>query len=824
MATLDQVQQEWNKYRVWNQLFKDYESARKAQKRRINTWDYDQKDVAKAFEWWANYNKKSSSEVQSAAKSVKNRNISKNRPAVETLASSWKNTNNKWSTSSDGPTWNVIDPTENQDQWTVAEAPMADQTTQWDMWWGQWAGPQKSSWANTWWQQALAWGNMITKGQSWSSWQWWSGPSKSSAYGWATAGPWWVPMVENTTSVGNTLPNSDANIKNETAQNVAGEMIEQESVNNIAPEQQTWIFASADSDFWNKFWQPAIEQEQSVPWYMSERNKVIAKELMLEKPAMKYLSNEARINMIIEDIVQRQWQEIDPNILDRYESTAENINNMITQNVPPYTANDYFNMMLRWDMEWDVSQMNSNNPSFKAAKNRYNNLKKYSSMDTTWLSSAIKSWNLTPWSVAWNDLINKGMWEVLNKANVMYETNMTSNIYDTVVDNIFGFDPDVALAVQKMWWLDLGTGLEAVLTTKLLTTLTDDQYTTFGAYLAQDQDVQSAKAAAKESEDKLNELWQKIEDFADDIKATVVERWWEATWDPFLEAYISEKTKPFLSEWKALNSQYRNEMSALELASDNAKVAFESAQYNREMKMKWYQLVLSMLQQQNANKAAADKMAYDVAKDERDWQYKVAKDQRDYELDLAKFNLSARWKWWWGVTAPQDILKWIYNGTLSSKNILNEKTLSALWLDNIPPSQQIATITNAMIWTYLTKDSSYSDINNVISGIKSTFDKEVDSQEILDIMNSSLWPQKTMNYTLSSDWRKTIFWDEMEVNEESIATIASTLSSIGNITQSDANIEKLYDKLADRWNEEFADMVIDAMWVDKQKKWRQVWK
>lgn len=169
----------------------------------------------------------------------------------------------------------------------------------------------------------------------------------------------------------------------------------------------------------------------------------------------------------------------------------------------------------------------------------------------------------------------------------------------------------------------------------------EDQLPTLATYLAADPEVQQSKAAARKSEEALNKLSEEINSFSDDIKTTVVERGGEATGDPFLEAYIQEKTKPFVKRWETLNSQYRNEIAKLDNASENAKLAFEIKEYNKNLEIKGYEFVLDSLYKQNQAKAAQEQAAYEMAKDERDFAYKVGKDERDYALDLAKFKLSA---------------------------------------------------------------------------------------------------------------------------------------------------------------------------------------
>ena len=127
---------------------------------------------------------------------------------------------------------------------------------------------------------------------------------------------------------------------------------------------------------------------------MNERNKVIASQLMLSNPNMKSMSDATRKQSIIEDIVRRQGKELDPAIMDWYQNTANTINNLITRQIPPYTSNDFFGMMLKGESVSEEMTENNQNPSYMNAKSRFNNLKTFSSMNVNDLANQIKSGRL----------------------------------------------------------------------------------------------------------------------------------------------------------------------------------------------------------------------------------------------------------------------------------------------------------------------------------------------------------------------------------------------------------------------------------------------
>lgn len=818
--TLPTISQQGNSWSFNNQLFSSRDAAVKAQNRWINTTWRKPPTIAQSVNIAQNQLGWDNQQISNALNTTQQKVAwtQQDPQKMQTLNAAAQHFGNlakqEWQQQSvqQNP-WPIGDVQDPAIQWAGGQQ-MQEQQEPWSTLQGStWVNPQQSSWSWLWW----SWQTLWTQVQN----QWWSGTTvvtwgNAASMGWAAMWPWWVPMIANTTAIWDTIPNNNAGIQNQSAQNAQWAAAEQNAINNIASQKDAGLFNSPDSTFWNKFGNPAIEQESQLPWYMNERNKVIAQQLMLKNPNMKFMSNEARINAIIQEVVERQWWSIDPSIMDWYQRTAENINNLITQNIPPYTANDFFNMMLNGKLEWPATSLNANNPSFKAAKQRYDNLTKYSAMDANGLSWAMRNWELTPWSVTWNDLINKGMGEVLNKANAMFQTNMSNNIYNSVMNSIFSFDPDVAMAMQEMWWLDLWTWLEWVVSAKILATMTENDYPTFWAYLAQDDDVQRARLAARTTEDKLVELGEQIENFADDVKATVVEKWWQATWDPFLEAYIQEKTQPFLKTWKTLNSQYRNEISALELASENAKISWESLQYQREMKLKWYQFVLGLLEKQNAKKTEQQKAAYDKAKDERDFAFKVADSDRKFGLDMAKFQYTmakdARGWSWTSAKSQLDILQGIYNGTLSSSAILNKKTLESFGMDTIPRADQVNTFSYAMFSNYLEPSSSYKEINTVMQSLQKAFGNDLKANDALQIMRSSLWWQKTLNYVLNDWWK---FIDPTnKATTTQIATSLLAATGWGNIT----NTQPLYDALLKNLSKNDAVDVLDLMWLQAPKK------
>lgn len=830
MAT--QIVKEGNNFRVWSQVFSSESAAQKALKRvstsQIQTgkvkiptisqsiqvaaknW-MSATDIAKkanqAADKWDTYEQNQWADAQAKIQSLRNIwAMADNINAQDNMEDGAPTT--EWPQGVDPLNDSVTAEPQELDPNTWLPIESSTASSWWQIAWWSGAG---------WWSGGAMWGNQ----NQWSSGAsgWWSNAGSTALWMWQVAWGWAV-MAANDSQIGMIIPNANAPIENQAASNAAWAAMDQNNINKIKDNPNLWLANSPDSDFWNKFWNPAVDQEWQLPWYMNERNKVVASSLMLKNPNMKAMSDSERKNLIIQDIIQRQWQALDPTIIDRYNTTATNINNLITREIPPYTSNDFFSMLLKGQNISASMAENQTNPSYVSAKTRYDNLQKFSSMNTSQMSDAIKSGALTKGTVLWNDLLDKGMWQIMNDAYSAYTTNMSWNIVNKVLSDILDFDPDVSLALQASGDLDLWTNLETAISLKILQTMKEDQLPTLATYLAADPEVQQSKAAARKSEEALNKLSEEINSFSDDIKTTVVERGGEATGDPFLEAYIQEKTKPFVKRWETLNSQYRNEIAKLDNASENAKLAFEIKEYNKNLEIKGYEFVLDSLYKQNQAKAAQEQAAYEMAKDERDFAYKVGKDERDYALDLAKFKLSAaKWGGWsgWSSVNPESILKGIYNGTLSTSSILNSKTLTSLWLSDMSRADQVNTITDAMLRTYVNKDSSYDEIDTVLWSLSKAFGKDLSTDTMLSYVNKATSPTKALNSFLKSNK-----FTELVDDEDYDALSSGILAATGGRSLNESQLKwTLMEKLGDR---KAVNNILDQVGVKKVTRWEDVTK
>lgn len=760
------IVQEGTNYRLWSQLYSSEAAAKKAQIRQSNmAFKSGKTKIPTASEIVSKALKagKTPQEISAAAaKTVqKTENLAQNQTeAKKKDIATLKGMADIWKTqTTDTPPANTDWSTEWTEATTTPE-PLKEQTPPVeidpesgapiqvaDAWAAVWSSVDSSNAAGNWGWSA-GWSNWGSNGGWSSSW------GGYIAWGWNNA--WvsqgqWVIMQETGTEVGSTVPWADAPLSNQSNANKVDDIVDTGKINEIKPDTNLWLNNSPDSPYWNKFGNAAIEQETGLPGYMNERNKVIAQGLMLKNPNMKSMSDADRKQAIIEDIVARQWENLNPDILDWYQRTADNINNLITAKIPPYTSNDFFGMLLNWkNISEDISA-NQQNPSYINAKRRYDSVQTYSTMNTAQLTEAIKSWSLVKGTVLWNDLMNKWLGQVLNDAYSGYTMNWSNAIYNKVMSDVSKFDPDIALAMQSSIGsdFDLWTGLDSIISMKILQTMTEDKLPTLATFLAGDKEVQKAKTESKASEKQLNDLKRDIESFSDDIKETVVENWGEATGDPFLESYIQEKTKPFIKKWETINDTYRNQIAKLDNATENAKLAFDIKEYNKNLQVKWYEFILNSLEKKAEAKAAADKLKYERDKDERDFTYKVLNDQRDYDLAVAKANKSGGGGSWW--KNANDILQGIYNGTITAKGIFTPKVLESLGLSWVSRWEAVNLLTEYTFKNNLTQDSSFGEVKQAVDSVKNAFPDDYKSGlTYLPTLKNVIGTDKTLKYVVEN--------------------------------------------------------------------------
>ncbi len=859
--------------------------------------------------------------------------------------------------------------------------------------WVSWESPWPSSWdatgavASWWWQEAAAesqWQHQQgVVSWSWSVWSgsWWQtkqqvldqavrswqatvdAQQNVISRSWKNLGNLaWINLEDN--AIWPITPDSSIPVQEQTSNAANQEQIEQQKINAIKPDVDLWLSHSPDSPYWNSFGNWAIEMEKTLPWYMNERNKVIASSMMLNNPSIRFMSEWARKDAILKNIIDRQEGWIDPEMEWRYKNTIDNVNNLINREMPSYSSNDFFGMLVNWEnIDYIAAWWN---PALKAARTRFNDMNKYSTMDASWLSIAIENWEVLKWSQLWNDLINKWMWEVLNKAYWMYNTKTQSSVYNYVSNEVNWFNPDLSLENQASKKIELGTWLEMQISEKILSLMTNDKLPTLASFIAADEDIQRAKETSRKTEAEINDLSDQITEFSDDVKLKVVEKWWEATWDPFLDAYIQEKTKPFVKRLTQLQWKYRNEIAILSDLTENARTEFEIKEYNKNAEIQGYQFLLWRLDKQKAEETAAQKAAQDQANREKSfWLQREQFERQKSKADMPNMQITwydSNWKpiyqyydsksntwknapsessiqatgtyvntrfwnknidvdtailpalqsaqseldangikiavwqrkrdqtetikgmaakywiefneqnpnetaaalrkawhqvadvgkskhesWmaidiyasgWWKVDdrtksilnkywfyqtagawdlwhfeyvgslawewsdSMTNIAQWIYNGTMSSNDILNQKTLKEYWLEWQSRDSIINTVNKSLFDTYLNKESTKDEINQIVERSKATFPKDPDTW--ISPLADTVWSNKAYQYLMEND-----LMEYDTENPEAVNYMGSLLEKVFEWKKVDRDI--LYASLKNRFGRSVANDLLDYL-------------
>lgn len=484
----------------------------------------------------------------------------------------------------------------------------------------QWAGQDiskivESSW-KVWgaaWKWATAWANaLVWAGGAWhGSWEGW--------YQWFNQAQMqnilstqqqltsqWMKQAEvNIQLAGKFAGGSNELFAQRYAATRANDALTQSAINAIKPENLPVTRESVDSPYWKKFWLSAIEQEKLHPWYMNDRNTVIASSVTLNNENIKFMTKEERDVAITNDIIDKQEFWIDPSIKSRYDNTVKNINWIVTRQLPEIKANDYFNMMVLWQ---DTSGASKENPYLQAGKRRFDELNSYVNMWNDWITNAVKSKTLLPGSTAWNDLVTKGFGAVLTQAQATI-----SSSWDTLsglISGVLWFDVNTSLSSQWTTALTFDW-LEWQISLKLIQDMLDPKITTFSQFLLNDTWVQTARSQANATQASINTLNQQVSDLGDSMKEMFVSGGGTNENAPFMTAYITEKAKPMIRKLDMLQAQYANQAANLSNLSENARTDFESQQYKRDNKIKAYELILNMITTQKANKAATQQQAFE---------------------------------------------------------------------------------------------------------------------------------------------------------------------------------------------------------------------
>lgn len=450
----------------------------------------------------------------------------------------------------------------------------------------------------------------------------------------------------------------------------------QAAKNNIKPDPVPITRASNDSPYWNKFGDYAIAQETAHPWYMWDRNQVIANDVVTNNKNIQYMTESDRSKAITDAIVERQWKEIDPKLKTWYDKTVSSINWLIGKDLPVKQAGDYFSMLLN---SQDTTWINPTNPYFQSWKRRYNELNWYVNSWIDWITEAVKNDKLLPWDTAWKDLIDKWFWPVLTQAQATKSSE--TYVQNKLLTDIFWFDPNKSFESQATK-LPIFQWLEWQISMKIVQSMAQDQIPSFAKFLLDDKEVQKRRMDGAWTAAEINTLNTQIANFSDDAKESFVSKWWTDANTAFMTSYILEKSKPLVRQLDTLQTQYANQAAMLSIASENARTEYDALIYNRQVKMDTYNYLLWAIDKQEAKKANAAALAL-AEKQYNEWmafqreQRNYAKEQANPTVNPGSGNITSYDIWQADLSSPTTA--WASAAVQNKKTlVLDENALTQL--------------------------------------------------------------------------------------------------------------------------------------------------
>lgn len=386
-----------------------------------------------------------------------------------------------------------------------------------------------------------------------------------------------------------------------------------------APIEPLSLPTSPDDMWNNKFW----SQLKGIPnanEFITSRNSNIAKGITSKIPNIRDLNDLQLTHAIQDDLRERGASIEDPEVAKNIHNTVRNIRQQIRAENPQYTSDDYYKRLIAWQQLDDTT-----NYGAKQAMSRFQNVNKYKSMNEVWLVDAINRGELIPWSQSRNDLSNLGMGNALQTAQSQAKFNNTMRIKKYLTDGI-RTDKTKSLSSQSKEVPDTTTNHLSNIAKKVIGDMPDDQLQEFHRTLSDDEQIiqQSRKVSEITKEEvKLKIAMQRLRD---DALGMSIQSGTGGLESGYLDAYVSEKSKPLIWRMEALASDKAAESNILSTLIQNRQFNFD-----KEWKQK-----------------AFDRGIYEYNQDyklkEKALNNTITNDERDYQLKLAEQNNKNRQK------------------------------------------------------------------------------------------------------------------------------------------------------------------------------------
>ena len=373
------------------------------------------------------------------------------------------------------------------------------------------------------------------------------------------------------------------------------------------------------------FGHQAEQLNQQNPNYINERNQKI-QNLIANGQDVRQLSD-AELRQKAMGIISQYWGDInDP----RMQNTLNNIVGGLRQQAPQYTSNDYFNMLMS-----NQPVATTGWPAVQNAYLRYQNFNRFTGYSDMQFADALKNGDITPGSQTWKDLTNAWFWQTLAMWQKLSGLR-TANDVNSYLYNALNVDPNKPLKWQTEEPLKQ-PNFETSIAQMIFQSMNTDTATQFKQYVSENKDIVQARDNARGTKTKMDDLNLKLKNLADDMKAQIIAGWWVPT-EGYLQALVSEKSKPIIREFEKLQNEYNSQVSVLGDLTDNAKQEFQFAQQDQQNKIKWLEFIQGMYEKQQARQTQAQETQYQHQQD----QQKFAFEQQKYK-DQQKFEQQKFW-------------------------------------------------------------------------------------------------------------------------------------------------------------------------------------
>lgn len=367
------------------------------------------------------------------------------------------------------------------------------------------------------------------------------------------------------------------------------------------------------------FGEEASTRNQQDPEYIMSRNQRISDVITKSRDTANM--SDTQLQQMIWDTIQWLGGDLSN---PQMQSTIQNISSGIRSQSPQATSDDYFKMLVT---NQPIKQTQW--PAVQDAYQRFQNFNKLSTFNAQQLVDSINGGELLIGSKARKDLQmswNPSIQEATKLLSLKNTNNINSYLFNAMnVDANKSLEGQTAEPIQQK-------NFETMIAQSIFQSMQTNTIGEFRQYVSENQDIVKARDNARNTKTKMDTLNLNIKNLSDDIRAQIVAGGGVAT-EGYLQALISEKSKPIIREFEKLQAEYNSQTAVLSDLTDNAKQEFQFAQEDRKNKLEWMKFLQSAYEKQEERKSKAQELEYQKQQDER----KFGMQEQQFAFDKQKF-------------------------------------------------------------------------------------------------------------------------------------------------------------------------------------------